>query len=162
MKKIIISCLVLLSIISVGCSSCKDKNENNIPIEVAKNINIELTKSECFGKCPAFTLVYANGIIKLNAINNMKKQGIFTIKLSDNEIKDFYKYIMETEVLNDSKEESYDQTITDLPYSKMLIRLNEKFKEINYRLKPPKSITKVDELFMKIIDETERYELRED
>lgn len=162
MKTLITYLFLLFSIALFGCSSCKDTNISKVPVEVARKLNIELTKSECYGNCPAFTLNYADGIINLNAINNMKKTGIFRIVLKDDEILDFYNYVMENKVLNDLKEESHEQMATDLPYSKMSINIDEKFKVINYRYSAPKSISKIDKLFMKIINQTDRYEVREE
>lgn len=161
-KLIIILSLFLASIMFYSCCSCKTQQNSNISIEEAKRLNIELTKSECFGKCPAFTLNYKNGEIFLNAISNMERLGIFKIKLTNDEIIDLYNTTLESKVLENLEEESYMQNATDLPFSKITIFLEEKLKIINYRVKGPKTIVSLDEKIMKIIKDVKRYEERED
>lgn len=156
MKKIILIIIAAAMALS-ACSTCKNKTNKKISVEDAAKIGILLTKSECFGKCPAFTLHLTQGKIRLNAINNMAKKGQFDIQLKDEEIIDIYSDAIEGEVFQNDKEETYDKNITDLPYCKMTLNYIEKFKIINYRGFAPKSIKKIDEKLMNIIADTSRY-----
>ncbi len=143
-----------------GCSCCNNTSMQEVSIEEAKNLKIELRKSECYGKCPAYFMTMKNGVMKLNAVSNMPKVGMFDIKLNEKEIIELYSNAIEGNVFQNPDEEKYDQMITDLPFSKMTLDLNDSSKTIHYRSNAPKSIKKIDIAIEKIIADTNRYEDR--
>lgn len=126
-------------------------------IEQAKELKIQLVKSECFGKCPAYLADIINGTMKLNAINNMPKLGEYTIALRDEEVISLYSSAMKNKIFDDLTEEKHHEGVTDLPFCKMTLTLNNDEKIINYRGLTVKSIDEIDETISAIIEDTTRY-----
>ena len=80
MNKYII--LLLLSFLAFQCST------KQLSLSNPDDKLVEMSKSPCFGYCPTYELIiFQNGIMKLNAKQNMKKNGMFTKQLSKNELK---------------------------------------------------------------------------
>lgn len=49
-----------------------------------------MEKTACFGQCPVFVMkFYANGTVELNAKENLPQLGLFEMKLSKQDIKEF-------------------------------------------------------------------------
>lgn len=126
-------------------------------IEQAKELKIQLVKSECYGKCPAYLADINDGVMKLNAINNMPKLGEYTIALRDEEVISLYASAMKNKLFDDLTEEKHHEGATDLPFCKLTLTLNNDEKIINYRGISVKSIDEIDEMITAIIEDTTRY-----
>lgn len=158
-SKILIISLLLSSLFWISCSSCCKTTAkiDNVFLEDAKALNIQLVKSECFGKCEAYVAEIKDGEMKLNAINNLPKLGEYTIALRDYEIKSLYANATKYKIFEDLSEESHHDGATDLPFCKMTLMLNGDEKVINYRGLPVKSIEAIDDAISAIIKDTSRY-----
>lgn len=142
----------------ISCASCcKNNSKIDVSIEQAKELKIQLIKSECFGKCPAYVADINNGVMKLNAINNMPKLGEYTILLRDDEIISLYSFAINNKIFDDLTEEKHHEGVTDLPFCKMTLMLNNDEKVINYRGLSVKSIDEIDKTISIIIKDTTRY-----
>lgn len=142
----------------ISCASCcKNKAKIDVSIEQAKELKIQLVKSECYGKCPAYLADINDGVMKLNAINNMPKLGEYTIALRDEEVISLYASAMKNKLFDDLTEEKHHEGATDLPFCKLTLTLNNDEKIINYRGISVKSIDEIDEMITAIIEDTTRY-----
>jgi len=104
--------LLLVSFLAIQCST-KQLTLSNPDAKL-----VEMSKSPCFGYCPTYDLIiYQNGIMKLNAKQNMKKNGMFIKQLSKNELKKLKKELaaLKFETFNDE----YKEAIADAPSTRI-------------------------------------------
>ena len=131
----------LLSLLFFQCST------KQLSVSNPSDKLVEMSKSPCFGYCPTYDLiVYQNGMMKLNAKQNMKNNGVFTMQLSKTELRAFKKEL-ESLKLETYKDE-YKEAIADAPSTRITYYGIEIKKSIytNFNFPEPlqKWITKLD------------------
>ena len=170
---------IILIVISVGAVSCKsrkkqaeEKNTTSTTIveEKAPNIReeapqsvteeenqsnpnllISLSKSACFGECPAFMVkFYANGTVVYEGIKSVENIGMFKGKIDPDEI---------TKVLQLSNnagffllKNSYDnENVTDLPAATTYMNYKGKKKQVLCRFDCDKKALMVNKLIEELL-----------
>lgn len=95
--------------------SCSKKNQ---PVSGQSQKLVEMTKSPCFGFCPVYRLVvFQDGLMRLEAKQNMKISGMFIKQLSTSEFHTL-KTGMEKLKWEEFKEE-YREPVADAPTTEL-------------------------------------------
>ena len=146
---------ILLGILIVACSSvAKDSGTEN----KERNIVIKFSKSACYGKCKVYNITVRNSIMELQAKENTPLLGEFTSELTPDELDNLFKIIDSNQLMSNTKNELYDQELTDLPHTELNISVDNMYKSIRYRSQAPKSVAEIDKFFKSTIEELHRWE----
>lgn len=107
MKNLVI---ILVFTMSVSCSTIK--HDASSPV-------IQLTKKRCLGKCPVYDLmIYKNGLVTYNGIENVSKKGIYQFSIPTDKIEELNKLFDESgfKQIENDKIKGRDFPITQLTY----------------------------------------------
>ena len=97
-------------------------------------LEMELTKSACFGKCPAYKLsIYKNKVAIYKGFSNVDKEGIYMKKLSGAEYKKVCKAFKNSDFAS-IKNDFFDHTIADAPVTTLSYMVNKEKKTIQKNL----------------------------
>ena len=147
--------LPLLLIFATACCNCNKTKSAKID---KSTLQVKLSKSACYGRCPEYTIELKDGIFNLDAGRNTPLSGTFISEAEESEVGFIAALLKENNVMDDLSAEEYDQAITDLPYCTMTITVGGKQKTIKYRVNVPKKIADIDNFLSGLLSEQGRWE----
>lgn len=116
------SLLCLAGLLVVGCKSSQPQQASTAAaIRIPSNFQLFLTRSGCFGRCPAYELsVDAEGIVKYQGHMNVPHLGRHRKELSEAQLQTLAQFISEARFFADNLtffelDSTYDEGLTDLP-----------------------------------------------
>lgn len=136
MRKYFIFFLIIigLTMIFSACSTCVEKKKYD-----SKNFKISITRTQCFGKCPDYTLeVFGDGSMSYVGRANVEMIGEHVNTVGAEVIERLADEV-EKSGFFDMKDE-YVERITDLPTTYLMINLNGKTKRIKDYYGAPKAL----------------------
>jgi hypothetical protein len=105
----------------------------------ADNFRVELTRTECFGKCPSFTLsISGDGNCRFTGKKNVDKIGNFSLQISREKVAEIADAINACDFWSLDKE--YTANITDLPTTYLSVKLDGRAKSIRDYYGAPESL----------------------
>ncbi len=144
MKQILV--ITLLCGFIVGCNSAKKIGSDN-------EIVFSMTKTKCYGKCPAYTIeIYSNGRVTYNGLANVEKIGKFEKNITQTELSNLKKAFLDSKFFDFNDE--YVSNATDLPTTYILFRNNDKEKKIKDYHRAPKELKVLEKLLDDIANST--------
>ena len=144
MKHILV--IALLCSLLVGCNSAKKIGSDN-------EIVFSMTKTKCYGKCPAYTIeIYSNGRVTYSGLANVEKIGKFEKNITQTELSNLQKTFLDSKFFDFDDE--YVSNATDLPTTYILFRNNGKEKKIKDYHKAPKELKDLERLLEDIANST--------
>ena len=144
MKHILV--IAFLCCLIVGCNSAKNIGSDN-------EIVFSMTKTKCYGKCPAYTIeIYSNGRVIYNGLANVEKIGKFEKNINQTELSNLQKTFLDSKFFD--FEDEYVSNATDLPTTYILFRNNGKEKKIKDYHKAPKELKNLERLLEDIANST--------
>ncbi|MGB1040795.1 MAG: DUF6438 domain-containing protein [Flavobacteriales bacterium] len=176
MKKILYI-FILSALILGSCKNRKNKKETEevvktetvktevsseeAPAEVMMNdeeaetlVVMSLSRSVCFGTCPAFEAkIFGNGIVVYEGIKNVKRLGKYKGKISVDEIN---RFMLTASKLGFFKlKDKYDNpNVTDLPTAVTFLNYNGKKKKVICRFECDEAVQKINKMFDELLDKT--------
>lgn len=127
--------IVFACVISIHCSTQKSSAKGK------SDKLIEMSKSPCFGYCPTYDLtIHQDGLMKLNAKQNMKVNGILTKKLDKKKLADLKKQLEKLK-LAEYKDE-YKEPVADAPSTKIIYYNGQIIKSIYTNFQYPAPLQK--------------------
>lgn len=154
MKNLVFITLVLL--VSAACASKKKmaQTDTNEKVEV-----LSLTKTECFGRCPVFTLkIYSNGLARLDGKKNVKHIGLSEMILTTDEMNALIQSCDEAQLF--SLKDDYTDRVMDLPTTTLIYNHEGATKRITGNMKFPEGFKTVVNDCMNLLED-DRWELKE-
>ncbi len=135
---------ILFALLIGSCSGTKGTKEYDIS---SGNMSIVYRGSACYGQCPVFNMkISSNGEIVYNGISNTKLVGSNTTTISQKQLKELVSMLETGNFFN--LNDKYDIDVTDLPYTSIELKINDKTKSVTFRISPPKEI----KAFVKSLD----------
>ncbi len=105
------------------------------------DILFEMSKTPCFGYCPVYDLaIYQNGLMKLNAKNNLTLSGNYIQTLSKSNMKRLKADLKNLNLL--SMNDEYKESVADAPGTKITYHEGEKVKAIITNFQFPAALQK--------------------
>ena len=115
---------------------------------------MSLSRSVCFGTCPAFEAkIFGNGIVVYEGIKNVKRIGKYKGKISVDEIN---RFMLTASKLGFFKlKDKYDNpNVTDLPTAVTFLNYNGKKKKVICRFECDEAVQKINKMFDELLDKT--------
>lgn len=147
--------LPLLLLAVTACCNCNKTQSTKID---KSTLQIKMSKSACYGRCPEYTIEMKDGVFNLEAVGNTPLVGSYVSDAEDSEIAFLAALLKENKVLDDTRPEEFDQAITDLPYCTMVITSGNLQKTIKYRVNVPDKIADIDNFLSSLLNERDRWE----
>lgn len=153
-------------LLSAACSTTKEVSDAAIDVEeVSENENqsnnqivfedvavgdsmfAHIKRGYCYGMCPVYEMkIYNSGYVEYSGIHAVDKKGLYSDKLSYEEMKMFVDNA--TEIGYMEMDDVYDNShITDLPSSTTSIVLKGVRKQVKKRFDYPRSLLTFEKLF---------------
>jgi hypothetical protein len=127
---------ILFAIIIISCSGTKTSNDYDIS---SADMYITYSGSACYGKCPEFNMkIQGNGEIVYNGIKNTKLKGINKTTISEKQLIQLVKMLENGKFFN--LQDRYDDNVTDLPFTRIELKIKDKKKLVVFRVSPPEGI----------------------
>ena len=132
MLRIFLSILVLCT-----CMCCK--SQSKVMQKNMTDATIELNKTTCYGKCPAFTiLIHSNGDATYIGEANVSKVGKFTKHFTQEEMQTLFSTFENAGF--DSFKEEYPDKSKDMSVSTLSYTQNGKTKQVKGTYRAPKTL----------------------
>jgi hypothetical protein len=129
----------------VMTSACPDKKDNKASEAQTKKGIIEMSRSVCFGKCPAYKIsINEKGEVRYEGEKNVDKIGKYTKKLSASATDSLFKEFINANFW--SFQDEYTSHATDLPTTFISFTLNEKSKKIKDYTDAPEKLRHLEKL----------------
>jgi hypothetical protein len=145
----------LLIIISLGCASSKQHNAA-APKKIKKGL-IEMSKTVCFGKCPAYKItINEKGEVNYEGQRNVEKIGNYKKQLTPSATDSLF-----TEFINSdfwAFKDEYTAMVTDLPTTYLSFTLEEKTKKITDYVGAPEKLKMLEGFVEQIANSNEGWE----
>lgn len=148
-KKSIMKNLLLIIPLLLGLFACKAKKV--LTSSEDRTQVLELTKTPCFGECPAFTMkIYSDGFAELDAQLHLSKLGILHQQLDEKTMTSLYDTCKKNDVfaLNDK----YMERIMDLPTTVLMFSHDGQTKRITGNYQFPQGFKNVVATLMEIVE----------
>ncbi len=155
---IILMGVVLLAVIAFSCKSKKraiaaqEVIEKNLTEEEIRQLPklLDYSKSPCYGFCPHFNLsVYKGGWTIFEGKRYTEKAGIAIMKLSQGQLDTMMQQCEQADIW--SAEKSYGMRIQDLPTTTVHLFQEDKDKSVQWRMRQPERLKKLDDHLMAFI-----------
>ena len=153
--------LTVVLFIAIVVFSCKSKKQAIAVQEVVeKNLSeeeirqlpklLEYSKSPCYGLCPHFNMsIYEGGWTIFEGKRYTKKTGIAIMKLSAEQLDTMMQQCNQADIW--SAETSYGMRIQDLPTTTVKLFQEQKEKSVQWRMRQPERLKKLDHQLMEFI-----------
>ncbi|MCH2229576.1 MAG: DUF6438 domain-containing protein [Crocinitomicaceae bacterium] len=160
--------LIAITFIFASCANTQKAAESSSIKETIQNDQVEFSEENaklsednifatmkrgyCYGTCPVFELkIYNNGTVTLHAIANLELEGLFSAKLSKEEMAAFAQKAKDIKYMD--MEDVYDNAgISDLPSTTTSIVLNGVKKQVVKRYGYPIELKAFEKLFDALIE----------
>lgn len=144
MKNIILFIPLLLGLFACKAKKVMTSTEDRVQV-------LELTKTPCFGECPAFTMkIYSDGYAELDAKLNLDRLGLLEKQLDEDTMKRLVKTCEKNEIF--ALKDKYEERIMDLPTTKLMVHVDGKTKNISGNYKFPDGFKNIVAALMEVVE----------
>lgn len=145
----------LLIILSLGCASSKKQKATET--KKIKKGSIEMSKSVCFGKCPAYKItINEKGVVNYEGERNVEKIGSYKKQLTQPATDSLFTAFINSDFW--SFRDEYTAMVTDLPTTYVSFTLEEKTKKIKDYVGAPEKLKVLESFVEQIANSDEGWE----